>query len=118
MAFFRRWFLICLLLVLGGGQLFAASREERAYAAAVAAFNGKFYDLAASSLTQFLQSYRKSTNAPMAVLLLAQAEFHLGRYPAAVQQLSDPVNLARAKSAGLADGYVYWRAEAQFASGD
>src|ERR1017187_8968605 len=118
MAFFRRWFLIWLALVLGGGQLFAASREERAYAAAVAAFNDKFYDRAATGLTQFLQTYRRSTNAPMAVLLLAQSEFYLGKYSATISRLADPGNLVKAKAAGLGDRYVYWRAEAQFAGGD
>jgi hypothetical protein len=39
MAFSRRWLLILFALILGGGQIFAAPREERAYAAAIAAFN-------------------------------------------------------------------------------
>ena len=39
MAFSRRWLLVLFALILGGGQLFAATLEERAYAAAVAAFN-------------------------------------------------------------------------------
>jgi TolA-binding protein len=119
MAFSRRWALILFALVLGGGPLFAAgTREDRAYAAALAAFHDKFYDRAEAGLTQFLQTYRKSTNAPMAVLLLAQAEFHLGKYSTAIARLSASNNLARAQAAGLADRYAYWRAEAQFASGD
>ena len=118
MVLFRRWFLIWFALVLSGGQLFAATREERAYAAAVAAFHDKFYDRAATGLTQFLQTYRKSTNAPMAVLLLAQSEFYLGKHAAAISRLADPGNLASAKAIGLADRYVYWQAEAQFAAGD
>src|ERR1039457_7186517 len=118
MVLFRRWFLIWFALVLGGGQLFAATREERAYAAALAAFNDKFYDRAEAGLTQFLQTYRRSTNAPTAVLLLAQSEFYLGKYSAAINRLADAGNLAKAKAAGLGDRYVYWRAEAQFAGGD
>jgi TolA-binding protein len=118
MVFFRRWFLIWFALILGGGQLFAATREERAYAAALAAFNDKFYERAEAGLTQFLQTYRKSTNAPAAVLRLAQAEFYLGHFSAASSRLADPVNLAKAKAVGLGDRYVYWRAEAQFAGGD
>jgi hypothetical protein len=39
MALSRRWLLILFALILGGGPLFAATREERAYAAAVAAVN-------------------------------------------------------------------------------
>ncbi len=118
MVLFRRWFLILSALILGGGQLFAATREERAYTAAVAAFNDKFYERAETGLTQFLQTYRKATNAPMAVLLLAQSEFYLGKYPVAIARLGDSNNLAKAKAAGLADQYIYWRGEAQFAGGD
>jgi TolA-binding protein len=118
MAFFRRWFLILSALVLGGGRLLAASHEERVFSAAVAAFNDKFYSRAEAGLTQFLQKYGKSTNAPQAVLLLAQSELYLGKFSTAVNRLADPVNLARAKTAGLGDRYVYWRAEAQFTSGD
>ena len=94
MAFSRRWFLVLFTLILGGGQLFAASREERAYGAAVAAFNDKFYDRAEAGLTQFLQTYRKSTNAPAAVLLLAQSEFYLGKYSVAITRLTDTNNVA------------------------
>ena len=118
MFFYRRWFLIGCALVLGGGQILAASREQRDFAAAVAAFHDQFYDRAAAGLTQFLQTYRKSTNAPAATLLLAQSEVHLGQSPAAIARLADTNNLARAKAAGLADQYVYWRAEAQFAGGE
>jgi TolA-binding protein len=119
MAFFRQWLLVWFALVLGGGPLVAAgTREDRAYAAAVEPFNDHFYDRAESGLTQFLQTYHKSTNAPMAVLLLAQAEFFLGKYSAAGSRLADTNNLAAAQAAGLADRYVYWRAEAQFGAGD
>jgi TolA-binding protein len=119
MAFLCRVLLFLSLLVVGGEQLFAAgSREQRTYAAACAAFEDKFYDRAENGLLQFLQNYRKSTNAPEAVLLLSQAEYYLGKFPAAVAHLTDTNNLARAQAAGLADHYVYWTAEARFASGD
>jgi len=118
MAFFRGWCLIGLVLWLGGGSVFGASREDRTYHAAVQAFQDKFYVLAESQLTQFLQTYRKSTNAPMALLLLAQSDYFLKQYPAAISRLADPANLARAQAAGLADSYLYWRGEAQFAQGD
>jgi TolA-binding protein len=118
MALHRRWLLILSALLLGGGQLFAASREDRAYSAAVQAFDDKLYPLAETRLEQFVQTYRKSTNAPAAVLLLAQSEYYLKNYEAVTNRLADPVNFAKAKAAGLADQYVYWQAEAQFAHGD
>jgi len=119
MAFLRRWLLIFSALLLGGGPLLAAGpRESRAYAAALAAFHDQFYARAESGLTQFLQTYRKSTNAPAAELFLAQSEFYLGKYPNAVARLTDTNNLAKARVAGLADRYVYWTAEAQLARGE
>lgn len=96
----------------------AASREDRAYSEAVRLFHDKFYAGAEAKLTQYLQTYRKSTNAPNAVLLLAQSEFYLKNYTAAANRLADPASLDRAKVAGLVDRYDYWRAEAQFAAGD
>jgi TolA-binding protein len=120
MILLRRWLLIWFALLVGGGQLHAASREERAYDAAVQAFHDKFYSLAASRLTQFLQNpvYHRSTNAPMALLLLAQAEYYQGNYASAASRLGDPANLARAKAAGVADRYEYWQGEAEYAQGD
>jgi len=118
MAFLRRWLLIGLLLLLGGGSGWAASREDRAYTAAVKAFNDGQYTLVQAQLTKFLQAYPKSTNAPMVVLLLAQSEYHLKDYEAAISRLADPASLARARPVGLDDDYAYWRAEAQYARGD
>ena len=118
MAFFRQWFLMVCALLAGGGQLFAASSEQRNYATALQAFQDGLYPAAEIKFTQFLQNYRKSTNAPMALLLLAQSEYHQKNYLGVINRLGDPAAQAKAKAAGLADGYVYWRAEAQFARSD
>jgi len=118
MALFRRWLLILCALIPGVAPLCAASsREDRDYTAACAALQDKLYDGAEARLTQFLQNYRKSTNAAQAVLLLAQAQYHLGKFTNVVARLTDTNNLARAQAAGLADGYAYWTGEAEFASG-
>ena len=119
MAFFRRWLLILSALVLGGGALGAAgTREDRAYAAALAEFHDGLYDQAAMNLAQFAAKYPKSTNVAAAMLFRAQAQYQLGRFPGAVTLLTDTNNLAKAKTAGLLDQYAYWKGEAQFASGD
>jgi TolA-binding protein len=119
MLSFPRW-LVLFALFAGGGHIFAAadSREERAYAAPAAAFHDKFYDRAATGFGQFLQNYRRSTNAPSATLLLAQSEYYLGRYTNAIARLSNSNTLAKARGAGIGDQYVYWRAQAEFRNGD
>lgn len=103
------------LLVLGGGQLFAdASREERAYAAAVDAFQDEMWNRAESQLEQFVKKYPGSTNAPPARLLQAQAKIKQQEYAGAVELLT--TNLPAA--GGLADQFVYEIGEAQFQDGD
>lgn len=107
-----------LMIGLGSTQLFAASGESRAYAEALVAFHEQAYSVAQSRLNQFLQKYRKSTNAPMAVLLLAQSDYYLGNAAGVTNRLGDSGNLAKARAAGIDDAYAYWRAEAEFALGD
>ncbi len=114
MVFRRHWLLIFCVLVLGGGPLFAASREERAYAAAFAAFQDKIWDRAETQLAQFVKNYRQSTNVPMALLLQAQAKIKQGRFAEASALL-----LASQPAAGkLADQYVRWLGEAQYGQGN
>lgn len=114
MTIFRRWLLVFCLLVLGGGQLFAASREDRAFAAASAAFQDGIYDRAETQFAQFIEYFPKSDRVPPALLAQAQAQFKQGKYTAAAGLLT-----ARAASAGsLADQFAYWLGEAQFAKGD
>jgi len=115
MASSRRWLLILFALVLGGGQLFAATKEQSAYAAAVADFRSEIWSRAETELGQFVVKYKDSTNAPMALLLEAQAQFKQGKFTAAIAELTKPDNLA--KAGALADQYVYWAGEAQFHNG-
>ena len=115
MAFLRRWLLIGFALVLGGETLFAAgSREERAYAAAAQAFQDAVWNRAETEFAQFVQKYPKSTNAPLAVLLQAQAELKQGKLADAMGLLT----VRRAIAGNLADQYEYWMAQAQSQSGD
>ena len=74
MAFLRRYFLIFVALVLGGGQVFAAggAKERHAYAAAINAFQDGIYPRAETEFAQFLQKYPQSTNAPEAALKQAR----------------------------------------------
>jgi TolA-binding protein len=116
MAFYRRWLLVLFALILGGGPLFAAAKEQSAYAAAVADFRSEMWSRAETEFAQFIQKYPKSTNAPEAVLLQAQAEFKQGDLTNAIAKLTNPDNLAKAGT--LADQYVYWTGEAQFQKAD
>src|SRR5277367_1153249 len=114
MAFLRQSFLILFALILGGGISFAANskKEQRAYAAAVSAFQDGMWNRAEIEFDQFTKKFPNSTNAPEAVLMQAQAEFKQGKFTNAITQLTDPNNLAKAGT--LADQYVYWTGEAQF----
>jgi TolA-binding protein len=114
MALLRRWLLIFSALVLGGGQLWAASREERAFAAATAAFQDQNWDRAETQFAQFAQRFPKSDKVPAAILAEAQAQFKQGKYAAAAALLSPRA----AGAGGLTDTCTYWLGEAQFAAGD
>lgn len=115
MAFRWRWLLILFALILSGGQLSAAgTKEQRAYAAAAAAFQDEMWGRAETEFAQFIQKYPKSTNAPEAVLLQAQAEFKQGKPAQAIALL----NARKAGSGPLADQYAYWIGEAQFQNVD
>lgn len=115
MIFQWRWILILFALILGGGQIFAAdTKEERTYAAAVAAFQDEMWSRAETEFAQFVQKYPKSTNAPEAVLMQAQAEFKQGKLKNSIALL----NTRKGEAENLADQYVYWIGEAQFQNGD
>ena len=115
MAFRWQWLLILLVLSPGGERSFAAStREDRAYAAAMSAFQDGMWSRAETEFAQFIQKYPKSDRMAEAVLLQAEAEFKQGKLPETIALLT-----ARKAGAGdLADQYVYWIGEAQFQSGD
>ncbi len=116
MAFRWRWILILFALVLSGEISFAANgaKEQRAYAAAVTAFQDEMWSRAETEFAQFVQKYPKSTNAPQAVLLQAQAEFQEGKLEPAIALLTS----REATAGNLADQYVYWIGEAQFQNAD
>ena len=117
MSLRRRWLLISWVLVLGGGSLAAAStREDRAYAAAVATFNAEIWGRAETEFTQFRQWFPKSSRLAAAVLLQAQAEYKQGKFENTLALLTDAGNLAKAGE--LADQYYYWTAQAQFHAGN
>jgi TolA-binding protein len=116
MVFSRQWLLILFTLVLSGGQIFAANakQEQHAYTAAVSAFQDEMWSRAETELAQFTQKYPKSTNAPIAVLMQAQAEFKQGKLTNAAALLAEKKN----KAQNLSDQYAYWIGEAQFQNGD
>ena len=117
MAFLRQLFLIWCVLVLGGGSLLAATRESRMYAAALADAQDQMWSRAETEFGQFVIRYPKSTNAPMAILLQAQAQFQQGKYDEAVNLLTDTNNVAQAQTAAIADQYGRWTGESLFAAG-
>jgi TolA-binding protein len=111
---FRRWWLILSLLILGAGQALAASREDRAFDTAAAAFQDELWGRAETQFSQFIQRFPNSSRQAEAVLLMAQAQFQQGKYTAAINSLS----ASWANPGKLADRYTYWTAEAEFKQGD
>jgi TolA-binding protein len=115
MVFLCRWLLIFSALILGGTPVFAAgARENRAYAAAASAFQDEMWSRAETEFAQFIAKYPKSTNAPEAVLMQAQAEFQQRKFAETIALLSTQ----KAEAGKLADQYVYWIGEAQYKNGD
>ena len=114
MAFVRRWLLILSVLVLGGGQLFAASREDRDFAAAAAAFKDGMWSRAEVEFAQFIEKHPDSPHVPEAALMQAQSDYKQGKVQEAITLLQ-----SRESTAGnFADQYAYWIGEAQFKNAD
>ena len=115
MIFQWRWILILAALAMGGEICFAASsaKEQRDFAAAMSAFNDGMYPRAETEFDQFQKNYPNSTNAPVATLLAAQAEFKQGG-EANLTQAVARLQAGNAKAGNLADQYVYWIGEAKF----
>ncbi|HVU09055.1 MAG TPA: tetratricopeptide repeat protein [Verrucomicrobiae bacterium] len=116
MVFGRQIILIFFALIFGGKAVFAAegSKEERAYAAAIAAFQDAMWNRAETEFAGFVEKYPKSERVPEAILMQAQAELKQGKPSPAIALLS-----AKQASAGkFADQYVYWIGEAQYQNGD
>jgi len=114
MLFHRRWLLILSLLLLGGGQVFAATREERALATASAAFKDGLYSQAEAGFSDFVEQFPGSARVPEAVLMQAQAQYKQGKYNEAINLLTQPGVIP----GPLADRFAYWLGEAEFARGD
>ncbi len=116
MIFSWRWLLIAFALILSSERNFAASstKEERAYAAAVSAFQDGMWSRAEAEFAQFIGKYPKSTYIADAVLMQAQAEFKQGKLANCIALLKE----RKAGAGSLADQYVYWIGEAQFQDGD
>src|ERR1700744_898172 len=114
MAIIRRWLLMLFLLALGGGQLFAATREERDFAAAAAAFKDGMWSRAEVEFAQFIEKHPDSPHVPEAALMQAQSDYKQGKVQEAITLLQ-----SRESTAGnFADQYAYWIGEAQFKNAD
>lgn len=106
--------ILSLLIFSGGPTLAAGTREERAYAAAVAAFQDGLWSRAETNFNQYIAKYPDATNLSQAVLFLAQSEYKEGAFNSAVALLDQYAP----GSGSLADQYTYWKAESQFAAGN
>jgi TolA-binding protein len=114
MAFIRRWLLTLSLLALGSGQLFAATREERDFAAAAAAFKDGMWSRAEVDFAEFIEKHPDSPRVPEAALMQAQADYKQGKVQEAITLLQ-----SRESSAGnFGDQFLYWIGQAQLKNAD
>ena len=104
MAVLRRWILVLTLLLAAGPRLWAASPADRAFDAAVKAFQDTFYARAETQLADFCQKNPTSPHLPQAILLQAQARLELTNYAGAIQLLT--ANLGQAGT--NIDQYLFW----------
>ncbi len=105
------------MLLFFGCELSSAAggkKEERAYAAPVAAFQDGMWERAESECEQFVADYPDSIHVAEAVLLRAQAEFKQGKLADAIARLK----AGQAAAGDQADGYVYWIGAAQLQQRD
>jgi TolA-binding protein len=109
----RKWWLVGVLLLAGGGQLQAATpAETQAYRAATNALNDGFLDRAERELGEFVTNHPASEYLTEAIVLQAQAQLQQRKYAEAIALLT-----ARQPQADKrADEYLYWIGEAQFRS--
>ncbi|HEY3760957.1 MAG TPA: tetratricopeptide repeat protein [Verrucomicrobiae bacterium] len=104
-------------LLLSAGQLFAAAdgkRSQRVYNAAVVAYQDGNYPLAETGFAQFIQRFPDSTNVPESVLMEAQSAYKQNDFTNAIVLLRQNMD----KAGALADQYVYWIGEVEFAGHD
>ena len=99
------------LLLAAGPRLWAASAADRAFDAAVKAFQDTFYDRAEAQFADFCQKYPTSPRLPEAILLQAQARLELTNYAGAIELLT----ANQGKAGTNADQYLFWLAEASYA---
>jgi TolA-binding protein len=114
MAVLCRWILVLTLLLAAGPRLRAASAADRAFDAAVKAFQDAFYARAEAQLADFCQKYPASPRLAEVILLRAQAQLELTNYTGAIELLT--ANQGRAGT--NADQYLFWLAEACARKGD
>src|SRR5580693_3216471 len=81
-ACLRRWFLLFLCggLLLPGALCSAKSAEDQALSSALVLFNDHQYNLAETSLGNFLGSYTNSAHRAYATLYLARARLEQSNY--------------------------------------
>ncbi len=109
-----RWIVVLSLLLVAGPRLRAASPADRAFDAAVKAFQDTFYARAEAQLGDFCQRHPNSPRLAEAFLLQAQARIELTNYAGAIELLT----AHRAQAGTNADQYLFWLGEAYSRKGD
>ena len=103
-----------LVLLTGPGTLLAASKaEQKAFDAAVRAYNDHFWERADRELGAFVKGFPVAEQRAEAVLLQAESRIKLKNFAGAIELL----DAGRATAGRFGDEYLFWLAEARMQSG-
>jgi len=114
-ALLRQWLLVFLCggVLLPGTLRAAKSAEDKALSSARALFDDHQYNLAETTLGNFLAAYTNSPHRPYAILYLARSRLEQSNYDGAIQLLANSVS----QSGDLAGEYIFWMASARLDKG-
>lgn len=114
MAYWRQGLCILAGWTLVASPVAAASRADRAWTAAQAAFHDQLWARAETDLATFIHKYPDSPHLAEAEVLEAQAQFQQHKFADALALLT----AAKPGAGAMADQFDYWVGEIQAASGD
>ena len=113
--------------LMASAPAWAASREESRWNAVLHSYNEQEWGLALTNANSFINEYPNSDHISQGVLFLAQAEYQLAKakgvneatkLPWTFRDAADLLKARFDRAGPLADQYLSWTAEAEYADGN